>query len=207
MKQARTGGYAASSAPHRIASHRIASHRVAPLATVRHARALQRRSNAARRSRECGVEGTKAQQGRAAIHQQDHPCRELFTSLRRTRRPARGNEALERRVGVYVRVCICPRGDAMGGGEGEGVYGMLRAKSRTEKGGGIFSSKSPTREKNTSACGRSLSPEANAPIKMYMCIYSHLHHMPSSSRQPSHAATLDMFGRETLTTATRRGKT
>ena len=52
----------------------------------------------------------------------------VFTSLRRTRRPARRNEALERRVGMYVRVCICPRGDAMGEGEGEGVCATSQIK-------------------------------------------------------------------------------
>jgi hypothetical protein len=139
-------------ASHRIASHRIASHRVAPLATVRHARALQRRSNAARRSRECGVEGTKAQQGRAAIHQQDHPCRELFTSLRRTQGPAQRNESLKRRVGMCIYVSAHAE-TRWGRGRGR-WYATSQIK---EQKWGVSFLLNRQQGKNTSASGRSLA--------------------------------------------------
>ena len=176
-----------------------ASQRMAPLATVRYARALQRRSKAARRSCECGVEGTKAQQGG------DPPT---GSSLSRTLHitTAHAGASTEKRIAEaksrYVYLCFCPRGDAMGKGKGKVV---CYEPNQGTKVGGIFSSKSPTREKHK--CQRTLSRPRPTLRPKCMLICSHLHHMPSFSRQPSITSQAVYVGRKTLTTATRRGKT
>jgi hypothetical protein len=141
-----------------------ASHRIASLATVRHAlypRELQRRSDAVRRSCECGVE---VRHSTAAIHQQDRPCHSLHITIYAPTSTRKTAEAKSR----YVYLSLCTRGDAIGRG------GTLRVKSRNKR--GIFSSKSPTRKMQVPA--NALSPEANAPV----CKRGYLHHMPSFSR-------------------------
>lgn len=127
-----------------------ASQRMAPLATVRYARALQRRSKAARRSCECGVEGTKAQQGG------DPPT---GSSLSRTLHitTAHAGASTEKRIAEaksrYVYLCFCPRGDAMGKGKGKVV--CYEPNQGTKWGVSFLLNRQ--QGKNTSASGRSLA--------------------------------------------------
>lgn len=119
------------------ASHRIAR-RPSPRSVTLPlcARALQRRSNAARRSRECGVEGTKAQQRRAAIHQQDHPCRSLHVTTAHA--PASTEKRSAGAKSRYVCSCMYLPTRRRDGGRGRGRCVCYEPNQGIKRGGGYL---------------------------------------------------------------------
>jgi hypothetical protein len=170
-------------------------HRIASFATVRHgplyARELQRRSDAVRRSCECGVE---VRHSTAAIHQQDRPCHSHHITRYAPASTRKTAEAKSRYVHIFLSLLARVRD-----WRGEGV---CYEPNQVIKKGGIFLL---NRQPEKCKCQRTLSRPRRTLQYVNAFIYTIC--LVSLVSHRTHPRPLGPCLEETLTTATRRGKT